>query len=158
MRQHASYALILFIVGSLFGAGLATWVYPPCDGDYRMEAVVRGLSEEIRRAVPRTRDVRTVTVTAYTASRDECDQDPGRTAIMAKPVPGWTAAVSRDLLGEGWVFGDRVWIEGVGVFEIADVMNAKWTQRIDVLVGTKDQARKFGVLADVMAVRIRGRG
>lgn len=156
MMRHPAYALILVVVGALLGAALATWAGPPA-GPGRVEAI-RDLAEEIRRMAPGPRDVANVTVTAYTASPDECDQDPGRTAIMAKPVPGWTAAVSRDLLWEGWVFGDRVWIEGVGVFEIADVMHPRWTQRIDVLVGTKDQARGFGVRSGVMAVRIRGRG
>jgi 3D (Asp-Asp-Asp) domain-containing protein len=102
-----------------------------------------------------TDDVRKVTVSAYTASADECNEDPENTAIMRKPVPGWTAAVSRDLLEDGWVFGTKVWIDGTGLFEVADVMNQRYSNRIDVLVGTKEQARMFGVREGVTAVRVK---
>ncbi len=123
-----------------------------------VNADIRVMAEQIQslRAEIVGQDVRVVTVTAYTASRDETNSDPGNTAIMQKPVPGWTIAVSRDLLSDGWAFGDKVWIEGAGLFQIADVMNSRWTRRIDVLVGTKKQARSFGVRQDVTAVRVRG--
>lgn len=103
-------------------------------------------------------DVFRVTMTAYTKSRDETDSDPEHTAIMREGVPGWTAAVSRDLLEAGFVFGTRIWAEGVGVFEIADVMNARYRDRIDVMVGTKRQAQEFGVKENVLVVRIKGDG
>jgi 3D (Asp-Asp-Asp) domain-containing protein len=95
-------------------------------------------------------------MTAYTKSVDETDSDPNHTAIMREGVPGWTVAVSRDLLEAGLVFGTRIWAEGVGVGEVGDVMNSRYRDRIDVMVGTKKQARKFGVKENVLVVRIKG--
>ncbi|WP_156915974.1 3D domain-containing protein [Desulfatirhabdium butyrativorans] len=76
-------------------------------------------------------------VTAYTARRQETDSDPERTAIMEKPIPGWTCAVSRDL--SHWL-GGKVWIEGVGVRRVNDVMNERYKKRVDVLVGKPKEA------------------
>lgn len=84
-----------------------------------------------------------VTVTAYSASKAECDSDPKITASMSKLRPG-VVAVSRDLFNHGWVFGKRVYIEGHGIYEIVDLMNKKHKNRIDVYIGHKKKAEKFG--------------
>jgi 3D (Asp-Asp-Asp) domain-containing protein len=80
------------------------------------------------------------TVTAYTAHRKETGGVPRRTAIMEKPVPGWTCAVSRDL--SHWL-GGRVWIEGIGVRRVNDVMNNRFSHRVDVLVGNSSEAAQI---------------
>jgi len=82
-----------------------------------------------------------MTVTAYTASKDETDDTPYKTALMERPVSGWTCAVSRDLLR---FLGDMVYIEGIGVRRVNDLMNERFEKRIDVFVGTKEQAREIG--------------
>ena len=87
---------------------------------------------------------REVTVTAYTARVAECDADPGNTAMMVKPRPGRTVAVSRDLFEDGWTFGRSVYIAGFGVFVIEDLMNGRHRQAIDVLVGSVRDARRIG--------------
>src|SRR5690606_12203241 len=51
---------------------------------------------------------RAVTLTAYTARSRECDETPHVTAMMVKPRPGRTIAVSRDLFDDGWTFGRSV--------------------------------------------------
>ncbi|MGE4417709.1 MAG: hypothetical protein AB7D26_10765 [Marinobacterium sp.] len=76
-------------------------------------------------------------VTAYTARRQETDSDPRHTATMEKPIPGWTCAVSRDL--SHWL-GGRVWIEGVGVRRVNDLMHGRYKKRLDVLVGKPGEA------------------
>lgn len=83
-----------------------------------------------------------MTVTAYTASVDECNSDPTNTATMSKPVPGYTVAVSRDKLH---LLGRRIWVEGMGVYEVTDLMNSRFENRIDVLMGDKRTAKEFGV-------------
>ena len=85
-----------------------------------------------------------LTVTAYTPSTDECDMDPNITASMQKVRPG-TVAVSRDLFNQGWVFGKKIYIEGYGIFEITDLMNKRWIERIDIVMFSKKEAKKFGV-------------
>ncbi len=92
-------------------------------------------------------------VTAYTASRRETDNDPEHTATMERPVPGWTCAVSRDL--SHWL-GGRVWIEGVGVRRVNDLMNGRFRQRVDVLVGKPGEAAS--VSADERKVIFLGKG
>jgi 3D (Asp-Asp-Asp) domain-containing protein len=87
---------------------------------------------------------RAVTLTAYTARSRECDETPHVTAMMVKPRPGRTIAVSRDLFDDGWTFGRSVYIEGHGVFVIEDLMHRRHTQRIDILMGTVNEANKFG--------------
>lgn len=87
--------------------------------------------------------VRTVTVTAYNPTTAQCDDDPLIAASMRKVRLG-TIAVSRDLFDQGWVFGRKVRIEGVGIFEINDLMNKRFTQRIDIFMWDEHQARQFG--------------
>jgi len=82
-----------------------------------------------------------VTMTAYTASEDETNENPEKTAIMESPIPGWTCAVSRDFIQ---FLGDRIYIEGIGVRKVNDLMNVRYTKRIDILVGTKRQAYRIG--------------
>jgi len=89
------------------------------------------------------RDITNATVTAYTPSKEECDNDPEITASMRKVKPG-TVAVSHDLFKSGWVFGKKIYIENLGIFEINDLMNRRWNKRIDIVMFDKKQARKFG--------------
>jgi 3D (Asp-Asp-Asp) domain-containing protein len=90
---------------------------------------------------------RAVTLTAYTARSRECDGDPDNTAMMIRPRPGRTIAVSRDLFNDGWTFGRSVYISGLGVFVIEDLMHRRHTQRIDILMGTVGEARDFGMIS-----------
>ena len=87
--------------------------------------------------------VRTVTVTAYNPTTSQCDEDPLIAASMRKVRLG-TIAVSRDLFDQGWVFGRKVRIEGLGIFEINDLMNKRFTQRIDIFMWDEGKARQFG--------------
>lgn len=90
---------------------------------------------------------RAVTLTAYTARSRECDETPHVTAMMVKPRPGRTIAVSRDLFDDGWTFGRSVYIAGLGVYVIEDLMHKRHTQRIDILMGTVREANKFGKIS-----------
>jgi 3D (Asp-Asp-Asp) domain-containing protein len=87
--------------------------------------------------------VKELTVTAYTPTEQECDSDPLVTASMRKVRQG-TIAVSRDLFYSGWVFGMKVYVEGLGVFEINDLMGKNHKQRIDVFMWEKNKAKEFG--------------
>ena len=84
----------------------------------------------------------TVTVTAYTARYNECDNTPTQTATMTKTRPGVGAAVSRDLIH---FLGKRIYVEGVGIREVDDVMNERWNKKIDILVPSINIAKEFGV-------------
>lgn len=90
-----------------------------------------------------------LTVTAYTASPDETDASPEATALGLKPRPGLSVGVSRDLLH--WL-GKYVYVEGVGVRRVTDLMAARHRQSVDLLVPTKNEARRFGRKEDVRVV------
>lgn len=92
-----------------------------------------------------TAPVIAVTVTAYSPQEGECDSDPYTTAFQ-KPVREGTIAISRDLEKEfGWKLGDKVYLNGLGVFEVLDRMHPKWKKRVDIFFFDTEQATSFGV-------------
>ena len=91
-----------------------------------------------------------ITLSHYTASVDETDSTPNKTATGTKPVVGRTLAVSRDLFK--YLRGKRVWIEGLGIFTIEDTMDPRFTNKGDLLVKTKSEAKKLGVKKVTMIV------
>jgi 3D (Asp-Asp-Asp) domain-containing protein len=97
----------------------------------------------LQKAVSDYNQVLKVTVTAYNAEEGQTDADPLIAASMRKVREG-TVAVSRDLFDQGWVFGKKIRIEGLGIFEINDLMNKRYKKRVDVFMWDKDQARAFG--------------
>ncbi len=94
-----------------------------------------------------------VTLTAYNAVPEQTDSDPDVTASGVFSNPEVVAARSRDLAKE-LPFGTVIAIDGpigetktcgfdivkpsIGYRIIADTMNARYTDRIDVLFDTKD--------------------
>lgn len=97
----------------------------------------------LRDRLNRMKRAKEVTITAYTPTKEECDNDPLVTASMRKVRLG-TVAVSRDLFAEGWVFGMKIYIWGHGIFEINDLMNARYLDRVDIFMWDKVKAKKFG--------------
>jgi len=82
-----------------------------------------------------------LTITAYTNRIQETNSDNKNTATMERPVAGRTCAVSRDLIK--WL-GGRVYIEGIGVRRVNDLMNTRFEQSLDVYIGSVKEAIKLG--------------
>ena len=93
-----------------------------------------------------------VEVSHYTACRTETNDDPANTALMERPVVGRTVAVSHDLKH---LLGKTVYVEGYGVRRVNDLMARRWERRIDVLVGSKEEARQRGVVGPMQIVELR---
>ncbi len=112
---------------------------------YRAEARKEMIvdAKVFQRVADLKKQVYDVTVTAYNPTASQCDDDPTITASMRKVRPG-TIAVSRDLFDQGWVFGRKVRIEGMGIFEINDLMNVRYTKAIDVFMWDDEKAIAFG--------------
>jgi len=89
----------------------------------------------------RSANSKELTITAYTAREEETNEDPRNTALMEEPIPGYTVAVSQDL--KRWL-GKRIYIQGLGVFRVNDLMNKRFTNRVDILVHSVRKAREFG--------------
>ena len=92
-----------------------------------------------------------VTVTTYTASQNETDSTPLITASgfvldSLNPAKHRIIAVSRDLKSK-WKFGTKVKILNAGiyngVYQVLDVMNKRFKNRIDILINANDQHTKL---------------
>jgi 3D (Asp-Asp-Asp) domain-containing protein len=124
---NRKYVWLLFVVALLMG------VYYP-DSSVSVTVIQEPPSHH-----------REVTVTQYHY------QKPSPTAILEKPVAGWTAAVSRELVHLGWM-GRRIYLEGLGVFKVNDVMAESVEGcHVDIYAGSKDKAMKFGKRQSVAA-------
>ena len=86
------------------------------------------------------------TVTVYNAVPEQCNRDHLTTADGSRIDPQkvedgtikW-CAVSRDMLRDGFRYGDKIRIYSVdplieGIYEIHDTMSPKLTKRIDILM------------------------
>ena len=93
-----------------------------------------------------------VDVTAYSGEVRQTNSNPDRTAIMEQPIPGGTCAVSQDMVK---YLGMRVYIKGLGVFRVNDLMNKRFTNRIDLFMASRSRAEDFGLKEDVQAVFFR---
>jgi 3D (Asp-Asp-Asp) domain-containing protein len=113
--------------------------------EYKVESGQRTLAvtQALQKQLLESKRVKSVTITAYNPSEEQCDEDPLVAASM-RTVRTGTIAVSRDLFDQGWVFGRKVRIEGLGIFEINDLMNKRYSRSIDVFMWDENQATAFG--------------
>ena len=72
-----------------------------------------------------------VTVTTYNSTQKQTDSTPNITAFNKKVKPG-TVAVSRDLLSKGFLPGSKIYLEGYGMYTVADVMGRRHKESIDI--------------------------
>jgi 3D (Asp-Asp-Asp) domain-containing protein len=89
-----------------------------------------------------------VTMTSYSSTVGQTDEDPFTTACGTTPRPG-IIALSRDLLreytpGAPFRYGDRVFIDGHGEFIVEDTMHPRWTRRVDLWAQNDVDAMHFG--------------
>ena len=92
-----------------------------------------------------------VTLTTYSVTEEETDSSPTITASGFEidennPNKHRIIAVSRDLKRK-YKFGTKLRIKGAGKYDgtyvVRDVMNKRYTKRIDILVGKKDKQTKL---------------
>jgi 3D (Asp-Asp-Asp) domain-containing protein len=89
-----------------------------------------------------------VTVTGYSSTPDQTDDTPFITAANTPVRPG-VLALSRDLLqeftpGAPFRFGDRVELEGIGVFTVEDTMHPRYQKRADIWFTSRESAQHWG--------------
>ena len=98
-----------------------------------------------------TLDFIRVKATMYTVSESQTDSTPLITASGFKlhpsnPKKHRIIAVSRDLKKK-FKFGEKVRVEGVGkysgIYIVQDVMNLRWTNKIDILINPEDKAISY---------------
>jgi 3D (Asp-Asp-Asp) domain-containing protein len=86
---------------------------------------------------------RMLTISAYSPEPAQTDDTPFITASNSKVREG-IVAVSRDLYKKGWKFGREIYIKGLGVFTVEDLMHARKRNQVDVFMFSKDRALRFG--------------
>jgi len=79
-----------------------------------------------------------VTVTTYNAIVEQTDSNPSTTTFMSRPRPG-TVAVSLDLLEMGFIPGKKVWLQGIGIYRVNDVMHERHKMSVDLLLDRKSK-------------------
>jgi 3D (Asp-Asp-Asp) domain-containing protein len=89
-----------------------------------------------------------VTISNYNSVVAQTDSSPHSTAFNVKPGPG-VIAISRDLLEKGFIPFSKVYIEGFGVFTVADLTHERHKNRIDIW--TTENIKPF-LEHDVLAV------
>ena len=82
-------------------------------------------------------------VTAYNADAAQTDDTPNITANNNQVRPG-IIAVSRDLFSQGWVFGRQVYVKGMGVYTIDDLMHQRKRNQVDIFMESHSRAVEFG--------------
>ena len=90
-----------------------------------------------------------VTLTTYRANEAETDSTPDITASgfkITNPKKHRIIAVSRDLKKK-YKFGQKIRIVGAGkysgTYRVHDVMNKRYKNRIDILIGANDKQTKL---------------
>lgn len=83
-----------------------------------------------------------VDITFYTSRPEETDSTPFITADGTRVRDG-IIAISRDLF-EHFDYGDSLFVDGYGWFEVRDCMNKRWKKRVDIWVGSKKVAIRNG--------------
>jgi len=115
---------------------------------------ISGLKKEVhrlQRIVDETSKV-TVIATAYNKVPEQTNEDFENTACMVNPNVG-SIAVSQDLFYQyNWSCGKRVFIKGLGIFTIKDVMHYRKRKQIDIVMSTKKKADDFGRMLNLSAV------
>ena len=125
--------------------------------NFILSFIILFLPSELRREEARVNEYvssvapsEVVTLTTYTPTAEECDSTPLITASGFKinesnPKRHRIIAVSRDLKRK-YKFGTKLRIKGAGKYDgtytVRDVMNKRYTKRIDILVGKKDKQTK----------------
>lgn len=142
--------LVIVVLGIAAFLGIAFTVQDQSEHFKRIERAIV-LMEEVREELSVVRVLlesrhQLVTLTAYHPPSRGINSDslPERTALMTRPKPGFTAAISSELVALGWL-GKKVYIEGFGVWRLEDRMNVSLEgKHIDLCYPTLKAAKAFG--------------
>ena len=93
----------------------------------------------------------TVKATAYNAVPEQTDNESDVNACRKYPRIG-RIAVSQDLFYKGWTCGKWISIQGLGIFQIDDVMHVRKTNQVDIIMEKVKEAIDFGVKKNLNAV------
>jgi 3D (Asp-Asp-Asp) domain-containing protein len=96
-----------------------------------------------------------VTVTAYCYPSALCPGTSKGITASGERVREGILAVSRDVEeGLNLGFGDRVLLNGLGVYEFKDRMSSRMHKKVDIYMGCMERARRFGVRRYVVLVKL----
>jgi 3D (Asp-Asp-Asp) domain-containing protein len=102
----------------------------------RLKKELANCYQQVDLAVP----VRVV-VTCYHSEKSQTDSTPFITAFNWRVRPG-IIAVSIDLLEQGYIPGSKVYLKNFGVFIVGDIMNDRFSNRVDIWIPKNKKAFK----------------
>lgn len=93
------------------------------------------------------RKIYKVACTAYNPVPTQTDSTPRTTSIGTKVKENYTIAVSQDLLKKKIVkYGDTIYVYELGkIYSVEDCLNKRYSNRLDIFMESKKEARKFGL-------------
>ncbi len=96
-----------------------------------------------------------VTVTAYSYPSAYCPGSSRGITASGERVREGFLAVSRDVEeGMNLGFGDRVLLNGLGVYQFKDRMASRMQKKVDIYMGCMQRAMRFGVRRYVVLVKL----
>jgi 3D (Asp-Asp-Asp) domain-containing protein len=111
--------------------------------DQKMEEIIRNGARQEKQIEKLLKKIN-VTLTAYNATKAQCDDTPFTTASSIRVREG-IVALSRDLEKRyNLKFGDLIYIEGIGLFEFQDRMHRRWKNKVDIFMWSRQRAIQFG--------------
>jgi 3D (Asp-Asp-Asp) domain-containing protein len=96
-----------------------------------------------------------VTVSAYCYPSAYCPGSSKGITASGERVREGFLAVSQDVEeGMNLGFGDRVLLNGLGVYEFKDRMASRMHKKVDIYMGCMERAMRFGVRRYVVLVKL----
>ena len=166
-RAYTYIAFLFFLFGCILlltriTAGLMQNILilqthqPPTQAEELIQHIEQQIINDLQREIQELREgqdelmeifshAETFTITAYApldpnAVEGMCySGNPNVTASGGSPIPYQTVAASRE-----FEFGQRLWVEGVGVVEVNDRGGAIKGKRLDLVLSTRNEALRFG--------------
>jgi len=157
MKTHIKFLIYFFMV-ILFGSFILSvkdCTVKEKGGDHLLHEKMDGIYEEvvaIRKAIEAGKQI--VKVSAYHPGSGGINSDgnPHKTALMKKPISGYTVAISDELFKLGWL-GKKLYIDGIGVRQADDRMGKSVKgKQIDLCFPDLKSAKKFGIRENVLTV------
>lgn len=133
------------MISNIFKLGVLIWLFI-------LASELREVKKDLNELKKSNTEIKSnVKVTTYTTSESQTDNTPYVTASGFKlskknPKQHRIVAISRDLK-KRLKFGDKIKLTGIGkyngVYQVEDVMNKRFRNRIDILINPKDKPISF---------------
>ena len=115
--------------------------------DIKISKIQKSISDQKRIKIIKA------TITAYSPHIEQTDDSPYTTAFLKKVDPKYVACSRTILYDLKWPVGSKIYIEGVGIRIIGDLMNKRFKDnRFDLFMWKKEDAIKYGIKKNINVI------